>query len=273
MSAVLSQLLLTLAHRPAPPATRAELAALEAQVQSGALEALDAPAGWALLASLLLAPHPAQALRALRRAGGLRRWLPELDALFGVPQLSDAPWAIDVGEHVLAAVGEAAHTEAPLAVRLAVLAQPLGKGGTPREIWPHHVGHERRGQAVLDAWATRLALPADALDLARLAVDELDRVHRVADVRAGPIAEMLERLQAREQPERFERLLQACTLDFAAYPGHTAADYAKAARLRRAAAACRQADAAGPVADADTARERRAQAVARALGSTAGLAR
>lgn len=273
MSEHLSTLLQTLAHRQAPPPSDAELAQLGAQVQSQALERLGAAAGWALLAGLLLAPCPSQALRALGQAGGLRRWLPELQALFGVPQLCDLPHTIDVGEHVLAAVDEAAQRELPLAVRYAVLTQALGKGGTRREIWPHHVGHEARGTAAVQAWAQRLAVPADVQDLAALAVAEVDRVHRAADVRAGPIAAWLGELQAPEQPLRFEALLQVATADYAAYPGHGGQDHPKAQRLRRALAACRQADARWPQADPAQRLGHRAEAVAAALQSLAALSR
>lgn len=273
MSAVLSQLLQTLAHRAQPELSDEELAQLCTEVQLERLERLDPVASWAMLASVLLAPVPSNALRALRLAGGLARWLPALDALFGVPQLSDAPLPIDVGMHVLAAVDEAARCDAELAVRFAVLAQPLGKGGTRREIWPHHVDHERRGQQVLAQWAQRMAVPEDVLDLARLAIDELDRVHRFSDLRAGPIADMLERLQAPGRPHRFERLLQVCAIDFAAYEGHTQADYAKAGRWRRALAACVQADAQVPLAEPGERRTHRAQAIALALHSLDALAR
>jgi tRNA nucleotidyltransferase (CCA-adding enzyme) len=56
-------------------------------------------------------------------------------------------------------------------------------------------------------------------------------------MRAAAIATLLQRVQSLEQPERFEHLLTVCACDYAAYPGHRAADYSKAPRLRRAAAA------------------------------------
>ena len=267
---ILFSLALDCAHQPADQLPLPSTATLE-EVRQSATDPVTPEVAWARLAALLLAPHPSHGFRALRAAGALTHWLPELEALFGVPQLSDEPTPVDVGQHQLRVVDAAAEAEAPLAVRFAALAHKLGKGGTPREIWPHHYKHEQRGQAALDAWAQRFAIPPDALDLARLAVDEADRIHRAADVRAGAIAALLDRLDAAHRPERFEQLLAVCTCDFAAYPGHTAGDYAKAPRLRRALAAFRHTPVAGL--DADAALQARAEAVALALRSADAVAR
>jgi tRNA nucleotidyltransferase (CCA-adding enzyme) len=271
MQEALSQLLLHIAHREVPEVHEDELALLQAAGASAGLPALAPPVAWALLAAVLLSPWPSQALRALRVAGALRPWLPEVDALFGVPQLSDAPTPIDLGEHLLRSVDLAAAQEAPLAVRMALLLHPLGKAGTPREIWPHHYKHEARGHAVLDGLQARLAWPDEVTSLARLAIDEVGRVHRAADVRAGAIAALLERLDAAGQPARFEQLLQVCTLDYAAHPGHTVQAYPKAPRLRRALAGYLRADVQGLSGEAVA--ERRAQAVAAALRSQEAVAR
>ncbi|WP_304307762.1 hypothetical protein [Pseudacidovorax intermedius] len=238
----------------------AELALMVSAVQRDAIERLTPAQAGAALQRALMAPHPPGFFLALRACAGLRRFLPELDALFGVPHLSDAPMPVDVGEHQLRALAMAARRHAPLAVRLAVLAHKFGMAGTPRECWPSHVGHELRGQARLRDLAGRMTLPAEALDLADLAIAEADRVHRASDMRAGPIAELLARVEAVARPERFEQLLQVCICDFAAYAGHGEADYAKAPRMRRALAAFARAGA-DPQA--------RALAVARALGGSA----
>lgn len=239
----------------------ADLALMVSAVQRDAIERLTPEQAGAALQRALLSPYPAGFFLALRACAGLRRFLPELDALFGVPHLSDAPLPVDVGEHQLRALAMAARRHAPLTVRFAVLAHKFGMAGTPPHCWPSHVGHELRGQARLRDLAGRMALPAEALDLADLAIAEADRVHRASDMRAGPIAELLARVDAVERPERFEQLLQVCICDFAGYAGHGEDDYAKAPRMRRALAAFARAGA-DPLA--------RAMAVARALGGSSG---
>lgn len=262
----LLRLCLAAAHREAPGLNASELASMLSAVHMNALSQLSPAEAWAFLAEGLLAPYPAHFFDALRTCTGLKRWLPEVAALFGVPQLSDGPDPVDVGLHQLAVLQQTAQAGAPLAVRFAALMHKIGKGGTLPEIWPSHYKHEPRGQALLDGLLPRFAIPADTLDLARLVIDECDRVHRASDMRAGPIAAMLERVQALAQPQRFEHLLSVCTCDYAAYPGHSAAAYPKAPRLRRALAAYAGAAVHGLAAEA--ALEARAEAIALALRSS-----
>lgn len=267
MKQQLQRMVLDAARRDTEALHAGELATLVSAVQMRALEQLTPDQAWAFLSTLLMAPWPAHGLSALRACHGLKRWLPEVEALFGVPQLSDEPEPIDVGLHQLRFVQVTAQQHAPLPVRFAALIHKIGKGGTPREIWPSHYKHEQRAHALLDGLALRFAIPADAMALARLTIDEADRVHRASDVRAGPIAAMLARVQAVAQPERFEQLLQLCACDYAAYADHSVADYPKAARLRRALAAYVATPTDGL--DEEAALQARAESIAQALRANA----
>lgn len=229
-------------------------------VQMDAIERLTPEQRGATLVRALMAPYPVGFFRALRACGGLRRLLPEVDALFGVPMLSDHPEPIDTGEHQLRVLGVAARQGAPLAVRFAGLMQRIGMGATPPARWPGHPGHDVTGRALLASIAQRIALPDALLNLAALTIAEADRVHRVTARRAGAIAALLERVDAQTQPERFEQLLLACTCDYAGYPGHSEADYTKVARLRRALAAYLAVPMAGT---REALRDARAHAIAR----------
>ena len=66
-------------------------------------------------------------LKTLRECGALEHILPEVAALFGVPQITDDPTPVDLGEHLLKALDEAARRHAPLAVRFALLVMNVGK--------------------------------------------------------------------------------------------------------------------------------------------------
>jgi tRNA nucleotidyltransferase (CCA-adding enzyme) len=239
----------------------ADQALMISAVQMNVIERLTPSQRGRVLGRALMSPYPVVFFTALRDCAGLRRLLPELDALFGVPQLADSHEPLDVGEHQLRVLAETARRNAPLAVRFAALAHKIGKGGTPSGLWPSHVGHEARGAILLARLAERITLPADALDLAALTIAECDRVHRSSDMRAGAIAALLERVQAETRPERFERLLNVCLCDYAAYPGHGEADYAQAPRMHRALAAYL---AVREPAEPDTLLRARATAIARA---------
>jgi len=269
MKRELLRLCVDVAQRESPTLDAAQLAGMCSAVQMNAIEQLSPTERWRLLEAGLMSPYPAHFFEALRACLGLKRLLPEVDALFGVPQLSDEPEPVDVGLHQLCVVNETARAEAPLAVRFAALMHKVGKGGTPREIWPSHYKHELRAQTLLDALVQRMAVPADALALARLVVDECDRVHRASDMRAGPIAAMLDRLQCLAQPARFEQLLSVCTCDYAAYAGHSASEYPKAPRLRRALAAYAATDVTGL--SPECALQRRAESIERTLRGGAGV--
>lgn len=246
----------------------AALAQMVCAVQRGAIEHLTPTQRAQVLVRALMAPYPVGFFRTLRDCGGLRRLLPEVDALFGVPLISNGAEPVDVGEHQLRVLAVTARRRAPLEVRFAALLHKIGMGGTRAECWPSHPGHEARGRALLDAIAERIALPAPVADLAALAIAEVDRVHRATDMRAGAVAALLERVRAEPQPQRFEQLLLVCACDYAAYPGHhgaghDGADYPKAGLLRRALAAYLTVQAPDASGDGLNAR---AEAIARAAG-------
>lgn len=253
----------TLPRAGMPQAVRLE-AALALLTARGGVVRMGNAERWRLMAAALQAPRPSLAFEALRRHRVLAMLLPELPALFGVPQLASSREWQDVGEHQWRFIDETARAGASLEVRFAALVHKVGKAGTPREIWPSHFKQAQRAHAVLDALARRVAVPAAALALARLAVDELEAIHTVQELRAGPIAQLLARVQAAEQPERFEQLLALAACDWAAYPGHAGTHHPKTALLRRALQAAQRVRQRGQPGDALL--QAQAEAIHAALG-------
>ncbi|CAL95166.1 tRNA nucleotidyltransferase [Azoarcus olearius] len=245
---------------------------MRAQVAAGALATLAPAAAWPELERGLLAAAPSRMLRALRDCGALAVLLPEVDALFGVPQSADDPAEVDIGDHILRVVDEAARCNAPLAVRFAALVFNVGKADSPREHLPAHYKHIERGCPRIEAICARFGVAAEFLDLALLAIAECERVHRAAEMRAGSIAAMLERVDAFDRPARFEQLLTLCTCDFRAFPGRASLVYPKAPMLRVALRACLAVDE-GELADEheDEAEFAAALLEARALAVAAAL--
>ncbi len=180
-------------------------------------------------------------LQVLRDCGALRVVLPEVDALFGVPQVEKWHPEVDTGVHVLMALRLAAERGAALPVRFAVLVHDLGKALTPPAMLPKHHGHENAGLAPLERLAARLRVPNDCRELAVLATRYHAHVHRALELRAATILELLEACDAFRRPARFEALLEACEcdargrlgLETRAYPQR---DYLAAARAAANAA-------------------------------------
>jgi tRNA nucleotidyltransferase (CCA-adding enzyme) len=233
---------------------------LAQQVEAGCLDDVPPAEAWEEILPGLMGRAPGRMLRILRGCGALERILPEVDALFGVPQISEGQGEVDLGELVIAALDDAAAIGAPLPVRFALLTMNLGKSDSPPEHLPIHYKHIQRGAPRIEAVATRFEAPAECRDLALLALAECERVHRVSEIRAGPVAAMLERLGAFDARERFDQLMMVCACDFRGHNLRSGRAYAKAGLLAAALEAC------APLGDAASP-EARAEAIAIAFRS------
>jgi tRNA nucleotidyltransferase (CCA-adding enzyme) len=208
------------------------------QVERGALAGLSPSDVWMELERGLMGAKPSNMLRALYACGALSEVLPEVVAVFGVPQIADDPPQVDIGHHLLRVLDEAARSDAPLPVRFAALVMHVGKSDSPPEHLPVHYRHIERGAPRIEALCDRFGVDDACRDLALLALAECERVHRVSEIRAGPVAAMLQRLGAFDRPERYRLLMLLCTCDYRAYAGRANQVYPKAALLDVALEAC-----------------------------------
>jgi tRNA nucleotidyltransferase (CCA-adding enzyme) len=234
-------------------------------VASGEADALVAERVWQELARGLMEATPSRMFAVLRECGALRKLLPELDALWGVPQRADYHPEIDTGVHVMLVIDMAAQLAAPLPARFAALVHDLGKGVTPADILPRHYGHEHKSVELLDAICIRLRVPADCRDVARLAARFHGDMHRVAELRPETMLRVLERCDALRRPERFDLVLLACEADYRGRLGWEQRTYPAAGCWRRALAAVRAVDA-GAIA-ATVAAEQAADAIPQAIAA------
>lgn len=213
------------------------MALMQTMVAAGEVDALVAERVWRELERALDEPAPRAALEALRACGALRVVLPEVDALFGVPQRAEWHPEIDTGEHLLLTLDVAAARNAPGIVRFALLAHDLGKALTPREEWPRHHGHETRGLAAIETLCERLRVPQEHRDLALLAGRFHTHVHRGLELRASTLLELFEQSDAFRRPARFEALLETCECDARGRLGFETRPYPQRTRVATAHAA------------------------------------
>ncbi len=212
-----------------------ETMALMAQmVTAGEVDALVPERVWQDFARGLMEGRPSRMLQVLRRCGALGRLMPEVDALFGVPQDPASHPEVDTGDHVLRALDWAAGHGTSLPVRYAVLTHDLGKGETPRTSWPDHSGHEARGGAPLQRLSARLKTPSDCSELALIVSRWHGRAFAATPEDAPGQLEVLERTDAFRRPERFEAFLEACSADFHGRPGWEDRPFLQAETLRAA---------------------------------------
>lgn len=241
-----------------------ELEWLRERVEAGELEDVSPSEAWPEFAECLMTRAPARSMQLLRHCGALDHFLPEVEALFGVPQIAEGDVNADLGDLLMNALSEAAFCDARLPVRFALMVMNVGKSDSPAEHLPVHYGHIERGRPRIEAICTRFRASEECLDLALLALAECERVHRVSRVRAGPVAAMLEQLGAFGERSRFEDLMTVCACDFRAYRGRSAQAYPKAATLAEGIEACSK------VADTIESADRlaaRARAIAQAFAS------
>ncbi|MFC3531184.1 multifunctional CCA addition/repair protein [Vogesella facilis] len=219
------------------------MALMRQMVAAGEVDALVAERVWQELAKGLMTDTPSRMLLVLRDCGALARLLPEVDALFGVPQRADYHPEIDTGDHVLRVLDYAAANHEPLAVRFACLLHDLGKALTPADILPRHIGHEQRGEAPLLALCERLRVPSDCRDLARITALQHTKVHTAFALRADTVQRLLRDCDALRRPERFGQLLAACLADARGRLHFETVDYPQADYLAAMLAAAAAVDA------------------------------
>jgi tRNA nucleotidyltransferase (CCA-adding enzyme) len=219
------------------------LALMSEMVHNGEVDALVPERVWQEFARGLMEQRPSRMFYALRECSALIRIMPEVDALFGVPQPAQHHPEIDTGVHVMMVIDHAASRNYSLPVRFASLTHDLGKGTTPPEEWPRHIGHEARSVKLVKNLCERIRVPNEARDHALLVARYHGDVHRAAELRPVTIANMLQVVDAYRKPERFEEFLQACSCDFHGRPGYAEKPYPQAERLRDAFDAARSVDA------------------------------
>ena len=212
-------------------------------VANGEVDALVPERVWQELARGLMEKRPSHFILTLRECGALQKILPEVEALFGVPQPPQHHPEIDCGVHTMLVLEDAALYGYTLEVRFAALTHDLGKGNTPAHILPRHIGHEARSVELLRSLCERIRVPADCRDLALLVARYHGDVHRALELRPETIVRLLQSCDAWRRPERFTQVLQACAADARGRTGHEQDDYPQAAYLLRALQAAQSVDA------------------------------
>src|SRR5690349_20719112 len=211
------------------------MALMRQMVEAGEADALVPERVWQETARALMLERPSVFFQTLRDCGALARVMPELDALFGVPQRADYHPEVDSGIHPLTCLGAGARMAFALPVRVSALLHDLGKARTPRGEWPSHKMHEARGVPLVEKFCERLRVPAEARDLAVIHTREHLIIHQALQLRPETILELFERADLFRRAERFERVLEACLCDARGRTGFEDCDYPQVPYLREAA--------------------------------------
>jgi tRNA nucleotidyltransferase (CCA-adding enzyme) len=219
------------------------LALMRSMVANGEVDALVAERVWQELARGLMEKHPSRFFMTLRECGALKKILPEVDALFGVPQPAHYHPEIDCGVHVMMVLDDTAKHDRPLEIRFAALGHDLGKATTPEDTLPRHIGHEMRSVDLLKRLCERLRVPGECRDLALLVAQYHSHVHKVRELRPDTIVKVFDACDLWRKPERFAQILLACESDAHGRTGHENDAYPQSAIMLECARAAQAVDA------------------------------
>jgi len=200
-------------------------------VAEGEVDALVSERVWQELSRGLMGDKPSRMLQVLRECGALQRLLPEVHRLYGVPQRAEYHPEIDTGIHLEMVLDASARMHAPLEVRFACLCHDLGKGTTPADVLPRHIGHEQRSEKLARALCTRWRVPVECKELAELVAREHGNIHQSLGFGAEAVWRLLLRCDALRRPDRFLLALQACKCDALGRLGKEDDAYAQGPRL------------------------------------------
>ncbi|HYW56147.1 MAG TPA: multifunctional CCA addition/repair protein [Polaromonas sp.] len=226
------------------------MALMKHMVEAGEADALVAERVWQELARGLMEAKPSRMFEVLRECGALKKLLPEVDKLWGVPQRADYHPEVDTGIHLMMVLDMSAQLQADLAVRFACLCHDLGKGTTPADVLPRHIGHEERSARLLLKVCERLRVPVECRELADVVAREHGNTHRSADLAAAAIVRLLERCDAFRKPQRFDQILLACECDARGRLGLHDQPYPQRPRLLAALTSAQSVDTASVAASA-----------------------
>lgn len=210
------------------------LALMQQLVEQGELAYLSPERIWKETQRALTETRAEVYFEVLRACGALKAIMPEVDALFGVPQRPEYHPEVDTGIHTLMTLQRACEQQYSDRVRFAAVLHDLGKALTPTDQLPRHVEHEARGVEPIRQLCQRLKVPTQYQQLAELVCREHLLCHRVMELRAGTIWRLLQRLDVLRRPERVEEFIQACECDARGRLGLEQRPYPQADFLRHA---------------------------------------
>jgi tRNA nucleotidyltransferase (CCA-adding enzyme) len=197
-------------------------------VQNGEVDALVPERVWSEMHKAINTQAPQVFFQCLRDCGALARVLPEVDALFGVPQTKQYHPEVDTGVHTMMVLEQAVTLSDDPVVRFACLVHDLGKAATPENELPSHKGHEQAGLPIIDALCKRLRIPKKFQSLALAVAEYHLHMHRMFELRAQTVLNMLEKTRSLTDHERAKQVAVCCTADARGRTGFEDRDYRQA---------------------------------------------
>lgn len=169
---------------------------------------------------------PSQFFYTLRECGALKELMPEIDCLFGVPQRADYHPEIDTGIHTMMVLDQAKElSKSNFNVMFSALVHDLGKGVTPEEILPQHIGHELAGKPIVESFCNRLKTPLYTKRLSMLVAELHLRVHNSKSLQAKKLYNLLMEMNIFKDEKMYKDILVSCKADARGRTGFEDVEY------------------------------------------------
>lgn len=199
---------------------------------AGELEHLTPERVWKETEGALGTRNPQVFFQTLRDCGALKVLFPEIDALYGVPAPEKWHPEIDTGVHTLMTLTMAAMLSPNIDIRFATLCHDLGKGLTPKHLWPRHHGHGPAGVKLVEQLCLRLKVPNEMRDLAKLVAEFHDLIHTFPILQPKTIIKLFDSIDAWRKPQRVEQIALTSEADVRGRTHFEACDYPQGRLLR-----------------------------------------
>lgn len=185
---------------------------------------------WIETEKALLEKNPEIYFSVLKDVGALEVLFPEINALSGIPNPKKYHPEIDSFVHTMLVLQQAVKltedtTYNKLAIRFAALCHDLGKGLTPKNIHPHHYGHEKLGITPIRNLCNRINIPNYLKELAILTCEYHTHIHKTFELNPKTILMLFNKLDIWRKLQRFKEIILVCVADTRGRTGFETVDY------------------------------------------------
>ena len=150
--------------------------------QEGMLKHLSAERVWKELEKALQPGYASHKFfELLLEIHALDDWFPEFVDLANAKEQKKFHWSENSFKHTMIAL-QRVQKCSPV-VKFAVAVHDLGKGNTPEDILPKHIGHDLRGLDLIDALCDRLKAPNEYREFAKTFCKNHMRCHKMANMK------------------------------------------------------------------------------------------
>jgi len=150
--------------------------------QEGMLKHLSAERVWKELEKALQPGYASHKFfELLLEIHALDDWFPEFVDLANAKEQKKFHWSENSFKHTMIALQRV--RDCSPVVKFAVAVHDLGKGNTPEDILPKHIGHDLRGLALIDALCDRLKAPNEYRDFAKTFCKNHMRCHKMGQMK------------------------------------------------------------------------------------------